>query len=256
MFFQPKLCTTCKQLKSSEEYYFRKQTGKLQGDCKVCYQNKKRIRNNEKRANGELKYIPKKKKCLDCDNLCDARPRILRCYKCENGRRWQDQNKVLKQIEQNKKMWQNEEYRNKMRMQMIMQRQDEEFNSKLCHSFARSGRLSKLHQKIRSILNLENLGFVSEQLVDKYFVDEINQEKKIIIEINGDYVHANPKKFKSDDIIRFYKTIFTAAEKWESDKQKIDTLTSMGYRVITIWESDDLEEIKKQLKLEISCKNI
>lgn len=256
MLFEPKTCTTCKKLKKPEEFYFRKQTNKLQGDCKICYQNKKRIRNNERRSIGELKYIAKKKKCLDCDNLCDARKRVLRCYTCEHRRRWKDEQKVLKHIEQNKKMWQNEQYKNKMRLQMKQQRKNIEFNSKLCQSFARSGRLSKLHQKIRSMLDLQSLGFVSEQLVDKYFVDELNEKQKIIIEINGDYIHANPKKFKPNDIIRFYKGIFTAAEKWESDKQKIDTLTSMGYRVITIWESDDLEEIKKQLNPEKICKNI
>lgn len=245
MFFESKICTSCKQLKKPEEFYFRKQTGKLQGDCKICYQNKKRIRNNERRANGELKYIPKKKKCLDCDQMCDARKKVLRCYSCENERRWEDKNKVLKQIEQNKKLWQNKDYRNKMSFLMKEARQNPDFNDKLLSSF--SCKLSKLHRKIKKELKLEKLGFISEQRVDKYFVDEINKDKKIIIEINGDYVHANPKSFAYDSIIKLPGNIYTAAEKWESDKRKIDILTSMGYRVITIWESDDLEEVKKLL---------
>lgn len=254
MLFDPKLCLSCKKIKPAQDFYFRKQTGKLQGDCKTCYQNKKQKRIKERKANGELKYTPKKKKCLDCNEMCDARPRILRCYKCENSRRWEDKNKILKHIEQNKKMWQNEDYRNKMSSLMKQSRQNPDFNDKLLSSF--SCKLSKLHRKIKKELNLEKLGFISEQRVDKYFVDEINKDKKIIIEINGDYVHANPKSFVYDSIIKLPGNTYTAAEKWESDKQKIDTLTSMGYKVITIWESDDLEEVKKQVNLEISCKNI
>ena len=63
-------------------------------------------------------------------------------------------------------------------------------------------RLSKLHQKIKNELQLYKIGFVSEQRVDRYLVDELNENKKIIIEINGDYIHANPKIYKLDDIIR------------------------------------------------------
>lgn len=247
MLCEFKQCTTCKIIKSAQDFYFRKQTGKLQGDCKKCYQNKKQKRIKQRKANGELKYIPKKKKCLDCDEMCDARPRVLRCYKCENSRRWEDENKVLKHIEQNKKMWQNEEYKNKMSEQMKQLRKDSDFNKKLSSSFSRGNRLTKIHKKIKEYLNLEKLGFISEQSIGKYFADELNEQKKIIIEINGDYVHANPKMFKPDDIIKLPNLRYTAAEKWESDKQKINTLTSIGYRVITVWESDDLEEVKKQL---------
>lgn len=247
MLFEDKICATCKILKSSEHFYVRKQIGNLQGDCKVCYQAKKQKRRNERKTKGELKYIPKKKKCLDCDQLCDARKKVLRCYKCEHARRWKDEKKVLKQIEQNKKMWLNEDYRNKMSQQMKEMRQNPEFNKKLSSSFSKNNRLTTVHKKIKQFLNLESLGFVSEQNIGKYFVDELNESKKIILEINGDYVHANPKKFKPEDVIKLPNTKYTAAEKWESDKKKIDSLTNMGYTVITIWESDDLEEIKKQL---------
>ena len=43
-------------------------------------------------------------------------------------------------------------------------------------------------------------------------------------------------------------TILTSLKFEESDNKKIQALTSMGYRVITIWESDDLEEAKKILE--------
>ena len=59
-------------------------------------------------------------------------------------------------------------------------------------------------------------------------VDELNEATKTIIEINGDYVHANPLMYSEHDIIRLPNNSYTAAEKWESDKRKLDDLKSMG----------------------------
>jgi very-short-patch-repair endonuclease len=249
MLLEEKICITCKELKKVSEFYFRKQTGKLQGDCKSCYQSKKRKRRTERVSDGSLKYNPKKKKCIDCDNLCDARKHIVRCYSCNNKFRFKENPRLKEKISlSNKRMWQNEEYRNKMSTQMQSLRKDPEFNKKLSSSFSKNNRLTKLHKKIKEELKLIERGFMSEQSIGKYFADELNEEKRIIIEINGDYVHANPKKFKAEDIIKLPNSKYTAAEKWESDKKKIEALTSMGYRVITIWESDDLEEVKKLLE--------
>ena len=84
MLLAEKICNTCKILKKSNEFYLRKQTNNLQGDCKVCYQEKKRKIRAKKIENGFPRYVAKKKKCIDCENLCDARKKISRCYSCEN----------------------------------------------------------------------------------------------------------------------------------------------------------------------------
>lgn len=111
-----------------------------------------------------------------------------------------------------------------------------------------SGKFSKLHQRIREELHLDELGFKSEQIVlNRYSADELHKDKKFIIEINGDYVHANPKKYKANDIVRLYGQSFTAAEKWESDANRTKNLIDAGYAVITIWESDDLEEKRQEI---------
>jgi len=115
-----------------------------------------------------------------------------------------------------------------------------------------SSRLSKLHKKIREALNLSQLGFVSEQVVDGFIVDELNIEKKIIIEINGDYVHANPKLYKETDIIKLANSKYTAKEKWLYDEFRIKTLESLGYKVIIIWESDNLDEALSRIRRIIS----
>jgi len=42
----------------------------------------------------------------------------------------------------------------------------------------------------------------------------------IILELNGDYFHANPKFYKEDDIIRIRKVDYTAKDIWQSDNKK------------------------------------
>lgn len=108
-------------------------------------------------------------------------------------------------------------------------------------------RLSKLHQRIRSEMNLDELGFISEQQILRYFVDELNEEKKVIVEIYGDYPHANPAKYKSDDLIRMAGQTYTALEKWEMDEIRKERLENEGYKVFVVWESDDLLFKKSQL---------
>lgn len=118
--------------------------------------------------------------------------------------------------------------------------------SNLCGSGSGNGRFSKLHQKFLKKLNLRDIGFIGEQRIGRYFVDELNPNSKTVIEINGDYVHANPKIFKAGDIIRLPGNSYTAEEKWESDAMKIRNLSEMGYKVIVVWESDELDEIKQK----------
>lgn len=105
-------------------------------------------------------------------------------------------------------------------------------------------RFSKLHLKIREQLSLEEKGFISEQIVGRYIVDELNDTTKTIVEINGDYVHANPSIYSEYELIRLPGNSYTAAEKWESDKRKLDNLKGMGYTVIVIWESDNIDNVE------------
>lgn len=110
------------------------------------------------------------------------------------------------------------------------------------------GKLSKLHQRFRIELELDKLGFVSEQIIGNRLVDELHPERKIVIEINGDYIHANPKRFKAEDIIRIPGEAYTAQEKWKRDQCKLEYLRNKGYRVYVVWESDVLEHWKELLK--------
>ena len=108
---------------------------------------------------------------------------------------------------------------------------------------------SKLHLKIKKYLDLEKLGFKSEQMIDNYIVDEVNHGKRIIIEINGDYVHANPHFYNANDNILLKSHKYTAQEKWKYDEIRKLHLASHGYIILTIWQSDDIKIVKQKLNI-------
>lgn len=71
-----------------------------------------------------------------------------------------------------------------------------------------------------------------------------------IIEFNGDYWHCNPSLYSKDYINK--RIGKTAEEIWEYDKVKKDCAEKYGYKLLTIWESDFLndenETIQKCIK--------
>ena len=68
--------------------------------------------------------------------------------------------------------------------------------------------------------------------------DYVNVTSKKIIEFNGDYWHANPKKYLAEDIIGRGITRKTAKLVWDKDYKKHALAIAKGFQVLTIWESD------------------
>lgn len=66
-----------------------------------------------------------------------------------------------------------------------------------------------------------------------YIYDFCNN--KHIIEFNGDYWHANPKIYESDQYIA---NRMLAKDIWEKDKDKINVALERGFKIMTVWESD------------------
>lgn len=109
--------------------------------------------------------------------------------------------------------------------------------------------ISKLHQRWRDALGLDALGFVPEQYVAGYRCDDVNRERRIIVEVNGDYVHANPAKYAATDKIVMEFARYTAAEKWSEDEKRTERLRAAGWRVLVVWESDDVEDVRACLRI-------
>ncbi len=179
---------------------------------------------------------------------------------------------VLKIISESaKNLWKNQEYRDNVipkltaacrspkerrrRSEHVINRIINEpgYLDKLVLRLGGTGRLSKLHLNFRNLLNLSEIGFESEQQINRYVVDELHRESKTIVEINGDYIHANPEMFDADAIIVTKNTRYSALEKWIYDDNRKRFLESKGYNVIIAWESDlknpsKLDDIKQMIE--------
>ena len=59
-----------------------------------------------------------------------------------------------------------------------------------------------------------------------------------ILELNGDYFHANPQIYAQNDIIRIRKVDYLAIDIWNGDKQKKELAENNGYIVKYLWEND------------------
>jgi len=130
------------------------------------------------------------------------------------------------------------------------------------------GRRSKIHIKVEKYLEESNIDYKSEvkNKFTKYNdyltriydpqVDILIESKKIVIEINGDVWHANPKIYKSSDIIKKWGGSKTAKEIWDFDKFRIKQIEKFGYRVIVLWQLDILKNFDKIKRIiDENCKN-
>jgi len=61
-------------------------------------------------------------------------------------------------------------------------------------------------------------------------------EGKLMVEMQGNYFHANPKIYDPEDTIRISKKAKLAKEIWAYDEEKKQKALSMGYSYIAIWE--------------------
>jgi hypothetical protein len=76
-----------------------------------------------------------------------------------------------------------------------------------------------------------------------FIVDGIDHRNKIIYEFNGDYWHGNPDKFDTDCINKDAGKTF--GKLYSDTIRKKEILESIGYKVISIWESEFIKTQKK-----------
>jgi G:T-mismatch repair DNA endonuclease (very short patch repair protein) len=100
---------------------------------------------------------------------------------------------------------------------------------------------------------------VSKERNKTHMYDFVDKHKKICIEFNGDYWHANPQKYNENDVITFSKDkVRLAKDIWADDYSKLSLIESeRGYKTIVVWECDykkDKEAVIKKLKDELGYK--
>lgn len=98
---------------------------------------------------------------------------------------------------------------------------------------------SKVSDEFKQSLIQHNLytGFTSEIVVGGFVADEVDIQRKLVIEFYGDYFHCNPRIYTDPNF--FNTTIhMTAAEKWKYDYRRLAAFRKNGYKVLIVWEQD------------------
>ena len=99
--------------------------------------------------------------------------------------------------------------------------------------------LCKKIDKKYTIYYGENEWFSYDNLNKKYYlIDFYIRELNFGIEFNGDYWHANPKKYSPTDRPLSFRNQITAQEIWDNDKTKIDYLKTKIDKLLIIWEDE------------------
>lgn len=124
---------------------------------------------------------------------------------------------------------------------MIERYKDENYKKKIVTKLHENngGRHSKLHQDVKETLTRSGINtFVSECYIGGYFADELDNSRKLIIEVNGTYWHADKRFYSDDAIIHNGGRGMFAREIWARDKEKIDRLEFLGYKLFIVWQHD------------------
>lgn len=133
----------------------------------------------------------------------------------------------------------------------------QKYNVTKTSDLSRVGRstFSKAHKKIVEFLLEKNISHSIEYKIifdkSKYRAYDIKiNNKKLLIEINGDYWHANPAKYRPTDIILYGTTKGKlASEIWQRDLEKSVLADQNGFKVLTIWESEIKKDFESVCKL-------
>lgn len=109
-------------------------------------------------------------------------------------------------------------------------------------------RVSKIEMYIHNILIEYDIEFKSQYFINNrsYDIKILNSNK--LIEVNGDYWHANPKIYNESDILFNYKS---SKDIWNNDLIKKKLAEDNGYQVLYIWESEiyyDNDNMLKNIK--------
>jgi len=134
------------------------------------------------------------------------------------------------------------EFRSRRSREVWERKTDEQKNEWLLKSIwaAEPGRhSSKLESRICDILCDKNITFTSQfYLMGKYY-DFCMPDIKMLLEINGDFWHANPQIYKETDEMKWPGgKLKCAGDLWAKDEEKRKIAVANKYKISYIWESE------------------
>lgn len=102
------------------------------------------------------------------------------------------------------------------------------------------GKGSLLEERVEEFLIISGIKYESHYIIEGKEFDFLCtiKNKKFLLEVNGDYWHGNPSKYKPTDIVKTHDGVeLTASDIWLKDNEK--KLIGEGeYEVRVVWETD------------------
>lgn len=114
---------------------------------------------------------------------------------------------------------------------------------------------SKLETTIGNALDRLHITYKRWASIGNRNFDFKIDKSKILIEVNGDFWHANPTLYTGNQELNFPGGKVKAKSLWENDNNKRLTAEQNGYKVITIWESELIKMSDREIE-EWLLKNI
>lgn len=108
-----------------------------------------------------------------------------------------------------------------------------------------ASRDTKPELQLAELLRISGLKFVKQMSLPRIYCDFYLPEYNLIIEVDGDYWHANPSRFSPDDVIGPKK--ISARQIWANDLEREMRIKSHGFNVMRIWSSSLKTKTAQQL---------
>lgn len=106
---------------------------------------------------------------------------------------------------------------------------------------------SSLETKIGQILSDLNISYTRQKFVNGTSYDFLLIHTKTLIEVQGDFWHANPKIYVSDDILKHPGGDKLAKDIWKIDENKNLNAKKYHYKIVYIWESEIIKKTDNEL---------
>ncbi len=96
---------------------------------------------------------------------------------------------------------------------------------------------SSLESRVAASLTKINVPYQQQYWICRKSYDFKIAKAKIILEVNGDYWHANPEIYKENDLIKYPDGLKLASDVWKKDENKKQLAEKYEMSVHYLWES-------------------
>ena len=96
---------------------------------------------------------------------------------------------------------------------------------------------SALEERVATILDTLGVPYKRQFFLERRSYDFRIKGAPLLVEVHGDFWHANPLIYKSDDLLSKPGGVVRASELWEKDTEKARIAKKWGYCLLVLWES-------------------